>query len=1256
MAGLSILSWNVRGLNTPVKRTRCLEFLHCKSTSIALIQESHLKREDIHRFQNKNYKILAHSCSLYKSKGVLILLKRSVKLSIDFIGGDDIGRFTYAAVKIHNTKLLLISIYAPNEFDKYFLENVFKTLLQFNDYRLVIGADFNASVHPPLDRSLNDPNSPYPPSTIALKKFIKGLNLVDPWRIQNSNTKAYTFYSSRHKTFSRIDYILTSASLLHCIPAVDLLPILISDHSPVKCIINLDINIPKINRWRFNNSLLYDSAFLLQLKQGLNEFLEINAHCSNPQILWETTKCFIRGNCIAYSSKLKKRKNKRINELEYLIKNLERQQSISFSEKLNYKLLALKVEYNSLSISKAEFTIHRTKQNYYFHSDRPSRLLAMKLKESESKASIDSIKTDEGETVTNPKAINDVFKLFYTTLYSSEVNFEKDTCFAFLNNLTLPTIPTSINNLLEEPITLNELYNATKSLRKGKSPGPDGIPPELYLAIWDIVGPLIFHSINHAVDCGKLHRDQNVALITLLLKKNKDPLNCSSYRPISLISSDAKIFAKALVSRVEPHINSLIHFDQTGFIRGRLAADNMRRLLHLMDLSTSYSDTCAAFSLDALKAFDRLEWKYLWAVLDRFKFGPNFIRLIQTLYNGPTAMILTGTFQSQPFSLHRGCRQGCPLSALLFTLSLEPLAQALRQSQAITPITIQNSRNHISLYADDIILFLSNLNQSVPHVLQLFNKFGNMSGYKINWDKSSLMPLNKFTKESTPPSGLTFTTSFTYLGIEILDSVAKTVQSSFNKIIQKVKSNLDRWNTLQISLQARVNIVKMSILPQFNFLFLMLPFSPPPNFFKEANSLISKFIWSGKRARISSSVLQHTKRQGGLGLPNLEFYFWAFQIRAMRIWIDAQSRVPWRDIEASLVHPSRLQDLPFMGAASRKFRQKLGPIISCTLLAWQSAGQRMGYSKKYISLQSPLWHNPQLLTDMKPFSCSSWSSKGVYTFADIFDSKGLRTFQAIQKEFSLPSTSFFLYLKLRAAMKTYGVSWNCSLVSHIMLTLIRSSTGSQGVVSRIYKKILESSYKPIKILAVWDRELAWLGFYPNWETVWSNLCISSKNLSHVLIHFKTIHRMYCTPYKRYLMKRESDPYCKLCKSNSKGTFLHMFWDCSKISSFWKYVICKLSIFTSTVLNLDPCLLLLNDDSRYQFSSTQRRLLMAGLTSAKKTIVQRWFSPDINMEQFWITSFYNIACLECSTAKINKASQSTVNSWSDIIQALKLLFQ
>ncbi len=80
----------------------------------------------------------------------------------------------------------------------------------------------------------------------------------------------------------------------------------------------------------------------------------------------------------------------------------------------------------------------------------------------------------------------------------------------------------------------------------------------------------MLNSFNFAIEHGVFHRDQKTSLISLLLKKGKDPLDCSSYRPILLIPCDLKSYAKVFASRMEKVIHSLIKEDQTGFTRGAM--------------------------------------------------------------------------------------------------------------------------------------------------------------------------------------------------------------------------------------------------------------------------------------------------------------------------------------------------------------------------------------------------------------------------------------------------------------------------------------------------------------------------------------------------------------------------------------------------------------------------------------------------------------------------------------------------------------
>ncbi len=1049
MHTLNILSPNVNGLNSAVKRTRVLEYLHRKSISCALIQETHLKQSDVARFQNKYYKLIAFSCAQNKTKGVLILVNRKLNLTVEHIGSDEKGRFVFIRCKIYNNRLALVSIYGPNETDSAFLTQISKTLLEEIDCPLVVGGDFNAVINPALDKSQSDTTAN--PSSKLLNKFITELNLIDLWIIQNTKAKDFTFFSNRHKTFSRIDYIFLSPSLISSNSSISILPILLSDHSAMLCSVPLSDVKAKSPRWRFNISLLSNQTFITSLKEYVKDFLEINMPSDvDPQILWETTKCAIRGFCISFSSTLAKARTHQFTQLENKIQSLQNLQKQHFTEQQATQLSSLKEEYDLLSHSKAEFILHRTRQKYYFESERPSHLLALRLKECESKAYISAIKSSDDQVTTNPVAINDIFKGFYTNLYKAETDFDEPICKQYLDKLELPRISQIDKESLEAPLSLEELHVSLKSLQKGKSPGLDGLPPELYLEIWDLVGILMLNSFNFAIEHGAFHRDQKTSLISLLLKKGKDPLDCSSYRPISLIPCDLKIYAKVFASRLEKVIHSLIKEDQTGFIKGRNASDNMRRLLHILDFADSHPTPCAVFSLDAEKAFDRLEWNYMWAVLQGFGFGEHFVSMIKTLYHSPAASVITGNIISPSFPLQRGTRQGCPLSPLLFCLSLEPLAQAIRKSEV--SIKIHDHNHCISLYADDIILYLDHFDVSVSSVIKEFDNFSGLSGYKINWSKSALMPINNVKVNFSIPSFIPIKESFIYLGITIYKDIHKIARDNFNNIFVKVKNDIQRWKNLKFSLQGRISTVKMNLLPRFNFFFSMLPLSPPPGYFKEINSIISKFIWNDKCPRIKLTTLQHPNSAGGLAVPNFELYYWSFQLKALHNWVDPQSTVSWRVIEADKVKPNRLQDILFTGTGKKGDNYKFGPVVANSIKIWKTVERRIGGPFKFCN-STPLWHNLNFVCGNRPFVQPSWSSLGVNTCGDMYDNQGLCSFQALRAKFCLPASAYFVFLQLRSALKAYGVPWSSSISSHPMRDWIAPSAGRPSV-SLIYNKFL----------------------------------------------------------------------------------------------------------------------------------------------------------------------------------------------------------
>ncbi len=372
-------------------------------------------------------------------------------------------------------------------------------------------------------------------------------------------------------------------------------------------------------------------------------------------------------------------------------------------------------------------------------------------------------------------------------------------------------------------------------------------------------------------------------------------------------------------------------------------------------------------------------------------------------------------------------------------------------------------------------------------------------------------------------------------------------------------------------------------------------------------------------------------------------YYWSFQLKALHNWVDPQSTVSWRAIEADKVKPNRLQYILFTGTGKKGDNYKFGPVVANSIKIWKTVERRIGGPFEFCN-STPLWHNFNFVCGNRPFVQPSWSSLGVNTCGDIYDNQGLCSFQTLRTKFCLPASAYFVFLQLRSALKAYGVPWSSPISSHPMWDWIAPSAGRPSV-SLIYNNIIDCITKLLKsIKTIWNRELSDLNLSVDWERVWSNLSLTSKNLVHRLIHFKVIHRAYITPYKRFKMKLQPNFNCHICNNTSSGTFLHMFWECPIVIGLWTHVNLVLSSLLRIDWSVNPSLCLLNDDSSLCISSMQKRMLFAGFTAVKMTIIQNWFTPHMCGKTYWIHSLLQIVTYECTTARINRAKPSTIDAW------------
>ncbi len=111
-----------------------------------------------------------------------------------------------------------------------------------------------------------------------------------------------------------------------------------------------------------------------------------------------------------------------------------------------------------------------------------------------------------------------------------------------------------------------------------------------------------------------------------------------------------------------------------------------------------------------------------------------------------------------------------------------------------------------------------------------------------------------------------------YLGIRLSADLESILELNMATLLQKIKNNLEKWKVKNLSLWGKINTIKMAIVPQFNYISMMLPLIIPDRIFKQYNQIVKDFLWNGKRPRINIKKMYSHRKRGGLALPNVETY------------------------------------------------------------------------------------------------------------------------------------------------------------------------------------------------------------------------------------------------------------------------------------------------------------------------------------------------------------------------------------------------
>uniref|UniRef100_A0A2N9HGL8 Reverse transcriptase domain-containing protein n=1 Tax=Fagus sylvatica TaxID=28930 RepID=A0A2N9HGL8_FAGSY len=470
-----------------------------------------------------------------------------------------------------------------------------------------------------------------------------------------------------------------------------------------------------------------------------------------------------------------------------------------------------------------------------------------------------------------------------------------------LDNLIPQSITVAENEELNSIPSPAEIKRAIFDMDSLKAPGPDGFPPLFYKHYWNIVGGNVIDTVQDFFKHGRLTQELNSTFI-VLIPKVPNPTSTSHYRPISLCNVVYKAISKILVAKLRPLLDKLISPAQSAFIPGRWIAENqviVKELIHSFK-TRKVKEGFVAIKIDLQKAYDRLNWGFLKAVLLQFGFSADFVKWIMLCVTSVSSSLLINGGKTKTFFPTRGLRQGDPLSPYLFILCQEVLSRMFERQHAVG--NLHGVRMNVTgpaishvMFADDIMIFAKANRREVEVVDDCLESYCQWFGQLVNRGKSGLFfskrvhrNWKRWIRAELQMTRLPLDAF--YLGSPLFSSKSKT--KDFKFLIERIDSKLKGWRCKSLSWAGRKTLITSvaQAIPTYSFSTAAVP----SIICNKLDSTSRRFWWNPKKlngsylAWKSWDVLCLPKAASGLGFRQANVFNQA--LLAKLTWLIASKK------------------------------------------------------------------------------------------------------------------------------------------------------------------------------------------------------------------------------------------------------------------------------------------------------------------------------------------------------------------------------